>query len=161
AGFTLGTLLCAAAPDYGWLLAGRALAGGFGGIAAANVLTIIGDAFPDRRRGMATGVVMSAFSVSSVVGVPLRLVLADGVGSWRSPFYALTGGSVGVWLLAVFGVPPLRGHLGSPFVRKASIWRVLARPAHVRAFALMMGIVFGGFLMFPYVASFLVKNLDV
>jgi predicted MFS family arabinose efflux permease len=161
AGFTLGTLLCAAARDYPWLLAGRALAGGFGGIAAANVLAIVGDAFPDRRRGMATGVVMSAFSVSSVVGVPLGLLLADSVESWRAPFYAVAAGSVGVWLLAIFAVPQLRGHIASRFVKKATVWQVMTRPAHARAFALMTGIVFGGFLMFPFVAGFLLKNVGL
>ena len=36
--------------------------------AAANVMAIIGDAFPEIRRGRATGVVMTAFSVASIAG---------------------------------------------------------------------------------------------
>src|SRR6202040_1140318 len=71
AGFILGTLLCAIAPSYPLLLLARAVAGAFGGVCGANVLAIIGDAFPDSRRGTATGVVMSAFSIASIMGVPL------------------------------------------------------------------------------------------
>lgn len=160
AGFTLGTLLCAVAPTYGWLLAGRALAGGFGGIAAANVLAIVGDAFPDRRRGLATGVVMSAFSVSSIVGVPTGIVLAK-AATWRTPFYVLAAGSAAVWLVAVFVVPPLRGHLGVTSRKFADVWAVARRPAHLRAFGLMLTLVFGGFLMIPYLADFLVKNVGI
>jgi predicted MFS family arabinose efflux permease len=46
AGFTLGTLSCALAPDYYTLLAARAIAGGFGGIVGAIVLAIVGDIIP-------------------------------------------------------------------------------------------------------------------
>jgi DHA1 family inner membrane transport protein len=163
AGFTLGTLLCALAPDYAWLLAGRALAGGFGGIAAANVLAIVGDAFPDRRRGLATGVVMSAFSVSSIVGVPAGIVLAK-AATWRMPFFALAAGSAVVWLIATFAVPPLRSHLAhldSTLAKKPGIWQVIRRPAHLKAFGLMLTLVFGGFLMIPFLADFLVKNVGI
>ena len=34
-GFAISTVLCAAAADFGWLLAARAVSGAFGGIAAA------------------------------------------------------------------------------------------------------------------------------
>src|SRR5436309_946319 len=57
AGFGVGTLLCATATTYPLLLAARALAGAFGGVCAANVLAIVGDAFPDSHRGRANGVV--------------------------------------------------------------------------------------------------------
>src|SRR5262249_21059335 len=89
------------------------------------------------------------------------LFLADAAQTWRAPFYALTAGSVGVWLLAMFVVPPLRVHLVARSVGKATIWQVLTRPAHARAFALMTGIVFGGVFMFPFLAGFLVKNVGL
>src|SRR5262249_50560025 len=44
AGFTVGTLLCAVAPGYPFLLLARFVAGAFGGVAAATVLAIVGDA---------------------------------------------------------------------------------------------------------------------
>src|SRR5262245_46952535 len=58
AGFIAGTFLCAVAPDYWVLLAGRLTAGGFGGVIGAAILTIVGDAFPPGRRATAPGPVM-------------------------------------------------------------------------------------------------------
>src|SRR5260370_20132389 len=76
AGFTLGTLLCGIAPNYPLLLAARAVAGAFGGVAASVVLAVVGDGFSDARPGTALGVIMSAFLVASSVCGPLVLVLA-------------------------------------------------------------------------------------
>src|SRR5438045_4124196 len=64
AGFTVGTLFCAVARDYRMLIAARVVAGAFGGVSGATVMVIIGDAFPYRLRGRATGVVMTAFSLT-------------------------------------------------------------------------------------------------
>ena len=49
----VSTLLCGLAPTYETLLAARALAGAFGGVAGATVHSIIGDAVPEQRRGQA------------------------------------------------------------------------------------------------------------
>src|SRR5579871_3925366 len=71
AGFTIGTLCCGLSNSYILLLASRALAGAFGGVVGAVILSIVGDVIPMERRGAAMGLVMSAFSISSIVGVPM------------------------------------------------------------------------------------------
>ena len=71
AGFVVSTLFCGLAPGFATLVAARAVAGAFGGVAGTTVHSIIGDAIPDERRGQATGLVMTAFALSSIVGVPL------------------------------------------------------------------------------------------
>src|SRR5437660_3769265 len=60
-GFLAGTLACGLAPSYEWLLAARVLTGAFGGILGGLAMAIVGDVFPESRRGTATGVLMSAF----------------------------------------------------------------------------------------------------
>src|SRR3954467_2304138 len=55
AGFLLGTLLCGLAPSYRFLLAARVVTGAFGGILGGISMAIIGDVFPEERRGQATG----------------------------------------------------------------------------------------------------------
>jgi MFS transporter, DHA1 family, inner membrane transport protein len=167
AGFTAGTFLCAIAPDYPLLLAARCIAGAFGGVSAGLIMAIVGDVFHDRRRGTATGVVMSAFSVASSLGLPLGLYLADEF-SWHAPFLVLGGISAAVLLLAVCVLPSMRGHLTAADGRSISIAErltgftaVLADANHLRAFALMMAMMFTGFLSGPFLAMFLEYNVGL
>lgn len=160
AGFIVGTLLCAAAPDYLLLLCARAIAGAFGGVVAALVLAIVGDVFQDARRGTATGIVMSAFSVASIAGVPLGLVLAEAF-TWHIPFIALGILSGLVLLLGVLVLPPLRGHIKGRHVHVISTWGMLAHANHLRAFLLTAALVFSSFLLAPPLANFLVLNVGL
>ena len=157
-GFTVGTLLCAAAPDFPLLVVARAVTGGFAGVMAANVLAIVGDVFPNSRRGQAMGVIMSAFSVASIVGVPLGLILANNYG-WRAPFGVLGVLCGPVLLLAAFWLPPLRGHMTRGSSRTFGTWEVLTHPSHLRAYALMTALVFSSFTIVPYLSIFLVNNV--
>jgi predicted MFS family arabinose efflux permease len=160
AGFTAGTLLCAVAQDYLPLLAARTVAGAFGGVAAAVVLAIVGDAFPDARRGFAMGVVMTAFSVASIAGVPLGLHLADEFG-WQTPFAILGGLSAAVLVLAAIVLPPLRGHLRGGPAPAVSTWAILAEPNHLWAFALTVTLALSTFTLAPYLATYLVANVGL
>jgi predicted MFS family arabinose efflux permease len=157
AGFTAGTLLCGVASTYSLLLAGRFIAGAFGGILGAVALAIIGDVFPEERRGLATGVVMSAFSVATIIGVPAGLTLAQYLGT-GSPFVALAALSAVFLGMAAFLLPSLRGHLHGPH-HAVSPWGALVQPAHLRAYALMVTLVMGMFTLVPYLPAFLIDNV--
>jgi predicted MFS family arabinose efflux permease len=87
-GFFVGTLACALSPNYPFLLFSRILSGLFGGLTSALIFAVIGDAIPDQRRGRAMGLVMAAFSVASVVGVPFGLFIAS-LSNWHAPFFFL------------------------------------------------------------------------
>ncbi|OAV43329.1 MFS transporter [Lewinella sp. 4G2] len=110
AGFTVGTLGCAFAPTYAWLLVLRSCTGIFGGTLGALVLAIVGDVIPLERRASAMGWVMTAFSAASVVGVPSGIWIASRYG-WHAPFVATAIIAAVFWLLASRFVPSLRGHL--------------------------------------------------
>ena len=64
--FTLSNLACALAPTFEVLIASRAFAGVTGGVLGAIIMAIIGDLIPAERRGAATGVVMTSFSMAAV-----------------------------------------------------------------------------------------------
>jgi predicted MFS family arabinose efflux permease len=161
-GFTIGTLFCALAPDYHLLVAARVVAGAFGGVSGALILAIIGDVIPEARRGAAMGMVMSAFSVASIVGVPLGLVLASNL-SWHVPFYGLAGVGVIVWLLALRAMPKLQGHLHHaadehPVKRTLA---VMAHKNHQMAFVFMAVLTASGFVVFPYLSNYMVGNVGM
>jgi predicted MFS family arabinose efflux permease len=156
AGFTAATLLCGLATTYAVLLAARCLAGGFGGVLGAVVFAILGDLFPEERRGWATGVVLSAFAVATIAGVPVGLTLAQALGT-GSPFVALAGLSAGVLLLAACVLPPLPSRLST---RSGTLsWRILLHPALLRAHLLMAVVVLGSFTVIPYLPTFLLANV--
>lgn len=161
-GFGVGTLLCALAPGYRSLVAARAIAGAFGGVTGAVILAIVGDVIPEFRRGAAMGMVMSAFSVASIFGVPLGLVLAS-TFSWHVPFYAIAGICLPI-LAAVFRfVPALRGHLehGRDQHPAARMTAVLLEPSHQMAFLFMAFITCAGFTIFPTLATYMVYNVGL
>lgn len=163
AGFTLATFACALAPTYPALLAARAAAGAFGGVLGAVVFTIVGDCIPYERRGAATGIVMSAFSLATILGVPAGLLLAEW-SSWHTPFVALGIASALVWCACWFALPSLRGHLrpgdGSPLRRAASsLRRILARSSARWAFALTVALMAAGFSVIPFFAPYLSQNV--
>lgn len=109
-GFTLGTLSCALAPNFAFLMSARIFTGIFGGILGSTVLAIIGDVIPNERRASAMGMVMAAFSVASIAGVPLGLYLANKF-SWHAPFMFLVGISAIIIFLIISFVPILNNHI--------------------------------------------------
>lgn len=109
-GLAAATALGALATDLRTLVAARMLAGLFGGPVTSLSLSAIADVVPDHRRGRAMGVVMSAFSLASIVGLPIGLELAT-LGSWRTPFFvvgalAAVAGAAAVTILPE--APPTR-----------------------------------------------------
>lgn len=160
-GFTAGTALCAVAAGYQVLLVGRCIAGFFGGMLGALVLAIVGDAFHELRRGLATGVIMSAFSVATIAGVPSGLFLADWFGI-RAPFAALAILAAMMTLMASLVFPPMRRHLAQHHpVSSTPTWKLLLHPAHLWAYLLMIGLVLSMFTLVPFLATYLVANVGL
>ena len=162
AGFLIGTFLCGFAPTYGTLVLARILTGMFGGIIGGLALAIIGDVFPEERRGRATGALMSGFALASIVGVPFGLFLGTRYG-WHAPFILLGLLGCPVWAIAATTLPPLRSHL-----KKAThqhplrvFFETFTQPNHVNAFALVVMLMVAGFTVFPYISPFMVSNVGM
>jgi len=156
-GFTVGTFACTMAPNYGLLLVGRAVAGAFGGIMGACVLTIVSDVFPESRRATAMAVVMSSWSVGSIVGIFVGLEIANWWG-WRAPFAALAILCLPALALAWRVLPPLRRHLEHRDAPRVSLHEVLLHPTHLRAYALTLALIMGSWMIITPLPLFLVKN---
>src|SRR4051812_2182879 len=85
--------------------------GALGGILGGVSLAIIGDVFPEERRGHATGSLMTGFALASVVGVPLGLYIGT-LYDWHIPFIALAIGGMPVLALVPYALPRLDAHVG-------------------------------------------------
>ncbi|MGB9988501.1 MFS transporter [Pseudoduganella rhizocola] len=161
--FNLSNLACALAPNFHVLVLSRAFAGLTGGVLGAIVMAIIGDLIAANRRGYATGIVMTSFSMAAIAGVPIGISLAAKFG-WQSPFYMLVVFSTLIWIAGMNVLPPLREHLNvkTPFSQVlpelVGLFRV---PAHLKAFALSAVNMFTGMLVIPFISPVLVGNLGV
>jgi predicted MFS family arabinose efflux permease len=161
AGFLFGTLLCALAPNYHTLVAARTLTGAFGGILGGMAMAIIGDVFPEERRGRATGSLMTGFALASVVGVPFGLYLGTNCG-WHVPFVVLAVGGVPGLVLSRFALPPLDAHVGKSHGHPIlSVVETFTHANHLRAFALIVTLMIGNFTVFPYLSAYLVANVGM
>jgi len=161
-GFALSTMLCAAAPDFAWLLAARTISGAFGGIAGAAVYSIVGDVIPDARRGTAMGIVMTAFPISAVAAVPLGLTLAN-IFDWRAPFIFLAFVSSLVLVAGICLLPRMDAHVAQARSRHPlrQALAVFSDRNHLRALTLTAVMIFGGFSVIPFIAPYMVANVGL
>jgi predicted MFS family arabinose efflux permease len=158
-GLVVGTLAGGVAWSFPTLLAARFLAGTFGGPATSLSLSIVADVVPPERRGKAMGAVMGAFSVASVIGVPLSLQLSIW-GGWRLPFLVVGALGLGVTAAVAASLPALRGHLdrtATPLDGGESLFR----PLVLTSFAMTAVTMAGGFLVIPNISAYVQFNLGL
>lgn len=161
-GFLLGTLCCGLAPSYYWLLGARVVTGAFGGVLGGLAMAIVGDVFPEEKRGAANGALMSAFAVATVVGLPFGLELDKQFG-WQSPFLMLAALGLIVLIVGARVLPRLGSHLeaargANPLIE---VKEILIHPEHLWAFSLIVMLMVGGFSVIPFIATYLVTNVGV
>ncbi|MBB5432485.1 MFS transporter [Nocardiopsis composta] len=89
--FTLGALVCMAAPSMGWLIAGRIVQGMGGGGLMIGAQATLGEIVSPRERGRYLGAIGAAYAVAAVGGPLLGGLIVDAL-SWR-------------WIFALY--PPL------------------------------------------------------
>jgi predicted MFS family arabinose efflux permease len=162
AGFIVATVLCGLAPNYPLLLLARIVAGIFGGVIGALIMTIVADVLPYSRRARGTALVASAFSLAAVLGVPLGLWFAAQY-SWRMPFLALSALSAAVGVLTWRVLPPLDGNVQdgprrNPFAQFRAIFGVRN---HLTAFAFIVALMMSVFTVVPFIAPYNVANVGI
>ncbi len=158
--FVVSNLACALANSYELLLAARAFAGITSGVLASVILAIVGDVIPVQRRGTAMGVIMTAFSLAAIAGVPAGVLLGAHFG-WASPFFLLVLLSTLIWLGAHQIVPQLSEHLGKrqPLSQVLpNLWGLLTDGRHLNAFALTFTMMVSQMLVIPFISPMLVAN---
>jgi MFS transporter, DHA1 family, inner membrane transport protein len=159
-GFTIGTLACAFAPTFGFLLFTRSLAGAFGGVLGALILSIVSDAVPLERRAKGIGSVMASFGVASVVGVPFGLFIANEV-SWHTPFLILGGLGVLVIIIMFYAIPSMQNHMHALKDQRPQdvVGKIFTNPNTQLGLTFTSLLMLGHFTIIPFVATYMVGNV--
>ncbi len=110
AGFALGSLINALAPDMATLVFGRAVQGFGGGLLAGLGYAVIRMALPRRLWTRAAGLVSAMWGVGNVIGPALGGGFAQ-IGFWRGAFVLLVVASVALGLVAQRALRGVRGEV--------------------------------------------------
>lgn len=161
-GFIIGTFMCAIAPNFAALLIARIVAGAFGGVLNACVLSMVADLIPFERRGTAMGVVMSAFSMASVLGVPLGLYVAQ-LFDWHAAFYLIVIIGIVFWILSFIILPSIKVRTTSLSIKEnlKNFQRILSQKDYLQSFCLTSVLGFGVFMIVPFIATYMVGNVGL
>ncbi|MFF4247295.1 MFS transporter [Streptomyces sp. NPDC001822] len=109
--FTVGNAASAFAPGFGWLMAGRFLAGlphgaffGVGAVVAARLV-------PDGRQARAVATMFLGLTVANIIGVPAATLLGQHLG-WRATFLVVAVIGLGAMAALARLVPqiPVEAH---------------------------------------------------
>ncbi|MGC4038933.1 MAG: MFS transporter [Chitinophagaceae bacterium] len=161
-GFLAGTLLCAIAPNYHFLLIARIVTGIFGGVIGSVSFAIISDLFKMEVRGRVMGFVQMAFAASQVLGLPIGLVLANHFG-WHAPFWMIEGFGVLMGIIILIYMKPVTAHLlikteKNPFQH---LLHTVSNRNYLRAFLATTLLATGGFMLMPFGSAFGIHNLGL
>lgn len=162
AGFLLGTLFCALAPNYPLLLSARIITGIFGGVIGSVSFAIITDLFAIQVRGRVMGFVQMAFGASQILGLPIGLMLANHFG-WHIPFVMIVLFGILIGILILVYLKPVNTHLA---IQKAydpldHLYNTVSNPLYIRAFVSTVLLATGGFMLMPFASAFSTNNLGL
>ena len=108
--FSFGQALCAMAPSYSWLMAGRVFAacshGLFFGAGSVAALELV----PPHKRGMAMALFLGGITIANLMGIPAGTAIGNAFG-WRWTFWAVGACGLIATILAALMLPPSRAHL--------------------------------------------------
>ncbi|MBL8954666.1 MAG: MFS transporter [Myxococcaceae bacterium] len=158
-GLATGTAIGGLAVGFETLVAARLVAGAFGGPATAIAIAIVSDVVPAQLRGRALGLVMGAFSIASVLGVPAGLWVGEQAG-WRAPFFAVGALGLVVTLVAFLLLPAMRGHLERKVEHPVTTFELVSRPIVFVTYGMTALTMMAGFVLIPNISGYLQMNLD-
>lgn len=172
-GFIFALLSCSLAQTAGHLLFSRGLAGLFGGLLNVIILTLVTDLVPMNKRGKAIGAIMSSFSVASVIGIPLGLVLSESMGL-PSIFLFIAFLALLLIFTSIAVLPRVEVKSESKHEKKISqnltelgldvstnYLKILRHKDYIISFGLIFFVGMSIFLLIPFLSPFAVKNMGI
>jgi predicted MFS family arabinose efflux permease len=138
------------------------ITGVFAGVVGSAAFAIVTDVFPLEMRGRVMGVIQTAFAASSVLGIPIALLLATR-WRWNAPFLLIVavGAMVG-WLIQA-RLRPVDDHLKRHPDRSPlhHLIKTVSNRFYLQGFATTTLLSVGGFMLMPFTSAFMVHNVGV
>ncbi|MFN3985460.1 MAG: MFS transporter [Rhodocyclaceae bacterium] len=125
--FTTASIVCAAAPNLGWLIAGRVAQGSAAAVLMALPMSLAKGLVARERMGGAMGLLGAMSAIGTALGPSVGGGLIDILG-WRSVFVLLLVCGLGVFAIVSIGLPKDNRH-ATATVRMdwaGSLWLCLA-----------------------------------
>jgi len=157
-GMSVMTYLTTLSWSFSSVIFFRVLAGLFSGPMISLTMSMILDYVSDNKKSMAFAVVTSMLSVSSIVGVPVSLLLSAHAG-WRVPMIILSGFGILTAILMFISLPKMTNHFGR---NRAPIPSYMVKdPIFYKSFLLTGISIFSTFLIVPQIALYIQLNLGM
>lgn len=161
-GFMVGTLLCGVATTYRFLVFARLVTGMFAGVVGSASFAIVTDLFSLRKRGRVMGIIQTAFAASTVLGVPVSLLLASHWG-WNAPFLMVVGVGTAIGAVMWLRLRPIDAHLALRTDRNPleHLVHTVSNGRYLQGYATTGLLSVGGFMLMPFMSAFMVNNLGL
>jgi predicted MFS family arabinose efflux permease len=161
-GFAIGIMVCALSPSYLMFLTGRIITGAFAGNLIALILSLLGDTIKRSRSGSATSIVMSAFSIASVISIPAGLYLSHEV-AWCTPFNIISSLALGSLICAYLFFPEVENQLRQKTIARPMdiIKSVFTNKELLKVILFMFFLVASGFSVMLFISPFLISNAGI
>ena len=123
----------------------------------------MGDEIGQEKRARGMAYVMLGFSMSSVLGVPIGLFLANHFG-WRVPFVLVVLLGLVLAIVMWFVLQNMTKHLEGDYRRKSLIVTtkaILENKQLQRGIAFIFFLVLGQFTVIPFITPYLIRNVHI
>jgi predicted MFS family arabinose efflux permease len=134
----------------------------FAGVVGSVAFAIVTDLFALDMRGRVMGVMQTAFAASSVLGIPLALLLSTRWG-WNAPFFMLVAAGTVVGGIIQVSLRPVDEHLRHHPDRSPlhHLLQTVSNRLYLRGFATTGLLSVGGFMLMPFMSVFMVHNVGL
>ncbi|UVO35650.1 MFS transporter [Bradyrhizobium arachidis] len=153
--FIIGNLICAIAPNFLTLAAGRVISAYGAAMFTPSATALAVELLPPARRGFALSLIFGGMTVSQVAGVPATSWIADAMG-WRFSF----GFVVIAGLLALVIFAPMMSGIAAKAPERGNgpISKGLSKTIY-GIFSVTLFIVVSEFIVYSYVSVFIIGSL--
>jgi DHA1 family inner membrane transport protein len=149
--FVVGNVMAALAGGFGMLLAARMITALTHSTSFAVALVIAVSMVPEAYRGRAIAVVAAGWNLATVLGAPLGTWIGDRHG-WRATFWGIAALSILVLAAVTVLVPPLRQE--TPLRPRAEVGALLDRRV-ATVLAIIIAAQAGLFTLYTYITALL------